>query len=78
MSDYRVEIVERPEGWQPRAPLDVPDCPGKISARPDRQRMTHAQAVATVTALNRQCINHPGTNWYVIVPVEGESKSESL
>ena len=67
MGGYQVTAVWWPDGWEPRDPLDVPRC-----IRPARRaedggpRMDYRQAVAAVHGLNRQCLDHPGSTWYVV------------
>ncbi len=87
---YQVAAIWWPEGWEPGAPLDVPNCVfqaaqrgGECEQRPDPlvehgQALTYDQALVTVNGLNRQCIDTPGTTWYVVVAVENELLSQTI
>lgn len=74
MPQYQVTAVWWPEGWEPRSPLDVPNClarapePCAISPAMDCKR-----ALAAARGLNRQNMDHPGVTWYVVTEVEEET-----
>jgi hypothetical protein len=69
---YRVAPIWWPEGWEPHSPLDVPNCVWQAHQRQGGQWYSYSQAEAIVLGLNRQCIDHPGATWHVIVAVESE------
>ena len=70
MAVYQVAIVEPPDAWQPKYPLDVPADPVETGVSSARPTLGHKQALATVNALNRQCLDHPGQGWYVAVEAQ--------
>jgi len=75
---YKVTAIWWPEGWEPNTPVDVPSCLWQAQSRNEQPPMSHEQAEATVRGLNRQCMDSPGTNWYVLIGVENESISRSI
>ncbi len=75
---YRVMAIWWPEGWEPHAPLDVPNCLWQSRGQADDKPLTYDQAEATVHSLNRQCMDNAGATWYVITAVENESVSRSV
>jgi hypothetical protein len=75
---YVVTAIWWPDGWEPRSPLDVPNCVWQSHGRAGGEWFSYSQAEATVLALNRQCIEHPGRTWYVVVAVEGEAVSRTV
>ncbi len=84
---YMVATIWWPDAWEPNSPLDVPDCvrQGPDSGRqqpsqkrPGGHRLTYPQAVATVNGLNRQCMDQPGTTWYVVAALEHEPLSQTV
>ncbi len=75
---YRVAAIWWPTGWEPLAPLDVPNCVWKAQSEVSQQGLTYPQALATVHGLNRQCLEHPGAMWYVLVAVENEPVSQTI
>ena len=76
--NYKVTAIWWPEGWEPNSPLDVPNCIWHTQGRVGNEWMTYDQAEKTIAALNRQCIDSPGTTWHVIVGVENESVSKTV
>ena len=78
MSEYRVAAIWWPTGWEPASPLDVPQCIGQTHGTPGDERLTYRQAENTVRGLNRQCMDQPGTRWYVVVAVENEPISQTI
>jgi hypothetical protein len=72
---YKVTAIWWPDGWEPQSPLDVPNCVWQAQAQSSGQCSNYPQAEATVLALNRQSIDHPGTTWHVVVAVENEAVS---
>ncbi len=75
---YKVTAIWWPDGWTPHSPLDVPNCVWQAQGKVGGQWMTYADAEATARALNQQCIDSPGTSWYVVVAVENEAVSQSV
>lgn len=75
---YQVNAIWWPEGWEPHEPLDVPNCLWQAQGRVSDTPMSYAKAESTVAALNRQCIDHPGTTWHVVVAVENEPVSRTV
>jgi hypothetical protein len=75
---YQVNALWWPEGWEPREPLDVPNCVWQAQGRVSDQPMSYEQAEATVQGLNRQCIDNPGTTWHVVAAVENEPVSRTV
>jgi hypothetical protein len=75
---YKVATVWWPDGWEPRSPLDVPNCVWKSQEPVGGQWLAYPQAEATMLALNRQCIDHPGATWHVVVAVENEPISRTV
>lgn len=75
---YRVAAIWWPTGWEPLSPLDVPNCVWKAHNELGQERLSYPQALATVQGLNRQCMDHPGSMWYVLVAVENEPVSETV
>lgn len=75
---YRVAAIWWPTGWEPLSPLDVPNCVWKAQTEVGQECLTYPQAVATVQGLNRQCMDHPGAMWYVLVAVENEPVSQTV
>lgn len=75
---YKVTSIWWPDGWEPNSPLDVPNCVRQAQSQAGRQRLSYEKAVGTVNSLNRQCMDQPGTTWYVVVAVENESVSRTV
>ncbi len=75
---YKVASIWWPDAWEPHSPLDVPNCVRQSENTATEQRMTYDRAVATARSLNRQCMDRPGTNWYVVIAVENESVSRTV
>jgi hypothetical protein len=75
---YKVTAIWWPEGWTPHTPLDVPNCVWQDQGRVTGQWLNYDQAETTVRALNRQCMDNPGTTWYVVVAVENEAISQTI
>ncbi|MFZ5830697.1 MAG: hypothetical protein ACOY3P_11450 [Planctomycetota bacterium] len=69
---YKVTPIWWPEGWEPSSPRDVPNCVWKARGGPAESAANFRQAENTVYGLNQQCIENPGTTWYVVVAVENE------
>ena len=75
---YQVAAIWWPSGWEPQSPGDVPNCVWKAQGETPPQRLSYAQASATVHGLNAQSMNHPGSRWFVLVAVENEPVSRSV
>jgi len=75
---YKVVAIWWPGGWEPKSPLDVPNCIWKGQGETAEQQLTYQQAVAAVRGLNQQAMNHAGMMWYVIVAVENEPVSQTV
>ncbi|MCE5266823.1 MAG: hypothetical protein LLG00_02925 [Planctomycetaceae bacterium] len=75
---YRAVPIDWPEGWEPNTPLDVPNCVWQAREQPGGESLDYAQAEATVLALNRQCMIHPGAAWHVVVATENEPTSRTV
>jgi hypothetical protein len=74
---YKVTTICWPEGWEPNSPRDVPNCVWQTKQQCG-EPLDYPQAEATALALNRQCIDHPGTTWHVVVAVENEALSRMV
>lgn len=72
---YKVTAIWWPDGWEPNSPLDVPNCVWQAHDQHGGEPLSYPQAEATVLGLNRQCIDHPGATWHVVVAVENEAVS---
>jgi hypothetical protein len=75
---YKVAAIWWPEGWEPASPLDVPNCAWQARGEPNIQPMSYREAENSVRALNRQCLDNPGTSWYVLVALENEPLSRTV
>ena len=75
---YKVTAIWWPEGWEPNSPRDVPNCVWKSRSGPAEPAESFRQAEGTVLALNTQCMEQQGTNWYVMVAVENEPVSQAV
>ncbi|MDZ7617623.1 MAG: hypothetical protein U1E05_11495 [Patescibacteria group bacterium] len=67
MAACQIATIWWPDGWEPTGPLDVPNCLLPAKAPAAGPTLDYRQAEAMVQALNRQCIDSPGTTWYVIL-----------
>ena len=75
---YRVAALWWPDGWEPDSPLDVPNCVWQAREPMGEPWLDYSQAEAAMLGLNRQCMDHPGTTWHVVVAVENEPLSHSV
>ena len=75
---YVVTAIWWPDGWEPHSPLDVPNCVWQSEGRAGGEWFSYPQAEATVLSLNRQCMEHPGRTWHVVVAVESEPVSRTV
>lgn len=75
---YQVMPIWWPDGWEPHSPRDVPNCVWEAQDPVDSQSLSYPQAETAVLALNRQCMNQPGSTWYIIVAVENEPVSRTI
>ncbi len=77
--DYRVSAIWWPDGWEPHSALDVPNCAWRFhESTGAEQSMPWERALATVRGLNQQCLDAPGSRWYVVVAVENEPLSQTV
>jgi hypothetical protein len=58
--------------------LDVPNCAWQAQGHGSSDWFSYPQAEATVLGLNRQCMDHPGSTWHVVVAVENEAVSRTV
>lgn len=77
MTGCQIATIWWPDGWEPTGPLDVPNCLLPTKAPMAGPSLDYRQAEAMVQALNRQCIDSPGTTWYVILAADDEPAGES-
>jgi hypothetical protein len=75
---YKITSIWWPEGWEPTSAHDVPNCVWKARSGPAEPADNFRQAESSVVALNTQCMNQPGTTWYVVVAVENEPISRTI
>ena len=75
---YKAAAIWWPDGWEPKTPLDVPNCVWQSQGRQAGEWLSYEQAEATVRGLNQQCLDHPSTTWYVIMAVENEPVSQTV
>jgi hypothetical protein len=75
---YKVTALWWPDGWEPDSALDVPNCVWQAQGHSGGEWFEYAQAESMVQALNRQCLDRPGTIWYVVVAVENEAVSQKV
>ena len=75
---YKVAAIWWPDGWEPDSPWDVPNCVWQAQGQGGGQWNSYPQAEAAMLALNRQCLDHPGTTWHVVVAVENEAVSRMV
>jgi len=75
---YQVNAIWWPEGWEPIEATDVPNCLWQAQGRISEEPLSFEKAQTTVQALNRQCIDNPGTTWHVVVAVENEPVSRTV
>jgi hypothetical protein len=72
---YKVTPIWWPDGWEANSPLDVPNCVFQAQGSGGGEPMSYSEAEAVVLGLNRQCMDHPGTLWHVIMAIENEAVS---
>jgi hypothetical protein len=75
---YKVTSIWWPEGWEPDTPLDVPNCVWQAQGKSGGEWYEYPRAEAAVRALNRQCLDQPGTIWYVVMAVENEAVAQTI
>lgn len=78
MTHFQVTAVYWPEGWEPNSPSDVPNCVRRIQEQLSDARLTYEKALTTAKALNRQCMDGPGADWYVVVEVEDQPVEQTV
>jgi hypothetical protein len=77
MGKYQISPIGWPDGWEPDGALDVPNCVQPLEDLKGNRWLEYPVAEAVMLSLNRQCMNHPGRTWYIIVTVENESVSRA-
>ena len=70
---YKVTAIWWPDGWEPASPLDVPNCVWQIAEKVGGQWLAYPAGRNRHVALNRQCMDHPGAAWHVVVAIENEA-----
>ncbi|MGW8258372.1 MAG: hypothetical protein ACWGMZ_12880, partial [Thermoguttaceae bacterium] len=75
---YKVTAIWWPEGWEPKSPLDVPNCVWQSQGATGGQWLTYPQAESAMKGLNQQCLAHPSTTWYVVTAVENEPVAQTI
>ena len=75
---YKVTAIWWPSGWEPKSPLDVPNCVWKAQGETSQEEMDYPLALATARSLNRQSVDQAGTMWYVVIAVENEPISQTV
>jgi hypothetical protein len=75
---YKLTSIWWPDGWEPNSPLDVPNCVWKSQEPLGGEWLAYPEAEATMLALNRQCMDHPGATWHVVVAIENEAVSRTV
>jgi hypothetical protein len=75
---YKVTAIWWPDGWEPNSPLDVPNCIWQAREQSGGEWLGYSQAEATMMALNRQCMDRPGSMWHVVVALENEAVSRTI
>jgi hypothetical protein len=75
---FKATAIWWPDGWEPKSPLDVPNCVWQSQGRQGGEWLSYQQAEDTIRSLNRQCLDNPSTTWYVIMAVENEPVSQTI
>jgi len=75
---YQVTPIWWPDGWEPNDPLDVPNCVQQTEEPKGSRWLEYPEAEATMLSLNRQCMDHPGRTWFVVVAIENEAVSRTV
>lgn len=75
---YKVAAIWWPTGWEPKSPLDVPNCVWRAQGEPNDEAVPYPQAVATVQSLNHQGMNFAATRWFVVMAIENEPISHTV
>lgn len=75
---YKVTAIWWPDGWEPNSPLDVPNCVWQTREPVGGEWLSYPRAEAAVLGLNRQCMEHPGLTWHVVVAVENEAVARTV
>ncbi len=73
---YKVAAIWWPTGWEPRSPLDVPNCVWRAQGEPNDEVMPYTRALATVQALNHQGMNIAASQWFVVIACRGRQQRE--
>jgi len=75
---YKVAAIWWPTGWEPKSPLDVPNCVWRAQGEPNDQLVNYQDAVATVQSLNHQGMNQAAPRWFVVMAIENEPLSHTV
>ncbi len=75
---YKVAAIWWPTGWEPKSPLDVPNCVWRAQGEPTDNLVTYQEALATVQSLNHQGMNQAAARWYVVMAIENEPISHTV
>lgn len=75
---YKVAAIWWPTGWEPKSPLDVPNCVWRAQGEPHDELVPYPQAVATVQSLNHQGMNLAASRWFVVLAIENEPISHTV
>ncbi len=74
MARYEVLLIDRPEGWQPQSPDDVPPEPGS-AVESLRQTDELFAAVRRAVVHNEQAQREPREHWAVVVEPGASGRS---
>ncbi len=75
---YKVAAIWWPTGWEPKSPLDVPNCVWRAQGEPNEHLVTYQEAMATVQSLNHQGMSQAAARWYVVMAIENEPISHTV
>lgn len=75
---YKVAAIWWPTGWEPKSPLDVPNCVWRAQGEPTDHLVTYQEAMATVQSLNHQGMIQAAARWYVVMAIENEPLSHTV
>lgn len=75
---YKVAAIWWPTGWEPKSPLDVPNCVWRAQGEPNDQTVSYQEAMAIVQSLNHQGMTQAAVRWYVVVAIENEPISHTV
>ena len=67
---YTIVGTAWPDGWEPNAPLDVPNCLVPVVPAAEAPLLDYSEAVAVMRGLNQQSMDQDAARWYVIYGCE--------